>query len=80
MTRQIFSDGISRIRIVNGTVRIEFVSSVEDGAGKTRLEPELRLVMPIEGFLAACRTMGQAAQAVSRPAPQPSPPDEEAAT
>jgi hypothetical protein len=66
MTSQVFADGVSRIRVVNGTVRIEFVSSAEGAAGKTVLEPQVRVVMSVKGFAATYRTMQQAMAALIR--------------
>jgi hypothetical protein len=66
MTSQVFADGVSRIRVVNGTVRMEFVSSAEGAAGKTVLEPQVRVVMSVKGFAAAYRTMQQAMAALIR--------------
>jgi hypothetical protein len=66
MTSQVFADGVSRIRVVNGTVRMEFVSSAEGAAGKTVLEPQVRVVMSVKGFAAAFRTMQQAMAALVR--------------
>jgi hypothetical protein len=75
MTTQVFADGVSRIRIVNGTVRLEFVSSVEGAGGAPVLEPQVRVVMSVQGFASACQTMQQAltalvgsGAAVARPA------------
>ena len=60
MTAQVFADGVSRIRVVNGTVRLEFVSSVEGAEGTSVLEPQVRVVMTVKGFASACQTMQQA--------------------
>jgi hypothetical protein len=64
MTTQVFADGISRIRVVNGTVRLEFVSSIEGVGGKTALEPQVRVVMSVKGFAAASQTIQQAMTAL----------------
>ena len=65
MTSQIFADGISRIRVVNGTVRIDFVSSGEDAGGAPLVEPQIRVVMPVKGFVEAHRAMQQVMAALS---------------
>ena len=64
MTTQVFADGVSRIRVVNGTVRLEFVSSAEGADGKAILEPQVRVVMSVQGFAAACQTMQRAMTAL----------------
>lgn len=64
MTAQVFADGVSRIRVVNGTVRLEFVSSVEGAEGASVLEPQVRVVMTVKGFASACQTMQQALTAL----------------
>ena len=64
MTTQVFADGVSRIRVVNGTVRMEFVSSVEGPGGKATLETQARVVMTVQGFAAACQTMQRAMTAL----------------
>lgn len=64
MTTQVFADGVSRIRVVNGTVRLEFVSSGEGAGGQAVLEPQVRVVMSVQGFAAACQTMQRAMTAL----------------
>jgi hypothetical protein len=64
MTNEVFADGIARIRVVNGTIRMEFVSSVEGADGATKLEPRTRVVMPVKGFVDAYNTMQRAMAAL----------------
>ncbi len=59
MTDQVFADGISRIQVVNGTVRIEFVSAVQGSDGTQTLERQARVVMSLRGFVDAYTTMQQ---------------------
>lgn len=64
MTEQVFADGIARIRVLNGTVRVEFGSNVDTVEGKAVLEPQVRVVMPVQGFVDAFNTMQRAMNAL----------------
>ena len=58
MVNEVFADGIGRIDFAAGVVRFDLVT-VEPAVegGKSRLEARQRVMMPLEGFLAAIGTM-----------------------
>ena len=58
MANEVFADGIGRIDFAAGVVRFDLVSVEPGEGGQSRLEPRQRVMMPLEGFLAAINTMG----------------------
>jgi len=54
MTTELFADSVGRIDFVGGLVRIE-LASVEpvEGTNQGRMDVRQRVIMPLEGFLAA---------------------------
>jgi hypothetical protein len=54
MTNEIFADSVGRIDFVGGMVRFE-LASIEpvEGTNQGKLELRQRVIMPLEGFLAA---------------------------
>jgi hypothetical protein len=75
MEQQIFSDGIGRISVIGGVVRLDLVtySATEtDAKGQPRAVLSQRIVMGAEGFLRASEKILEAAQQMTRAAqPQP---------
>lgn len=65
---QIFADSIGAIGITGSVVRIDFVtlSPAQDAMGSPKMVFSHRVVMPLDGFLAAAGKMQQAAQALTR--------------
>jgi hypothetical protein len=88
MEQQIFSDGIGRISVIGGVVRLDLMtySATEtDAQGQPRAVLSQRIVMGVDGFLRASEKILEAAQKITRatplkpaaapvPAPQPTPP------
>lgn len=67
MEQQIFADGIGRIAIIDGIVRLDLVthSATENGAdGKPRLVLTSRVVMGADQFLRATEKIVEAARAI----------------
>lgn len=65
----VFADGIGSITVVGATVRLDLVllEPPADGSpGRPKPVAQQRLVMPIEGFLAAARHIGDAAEAIKK--------------
>jgi hypothetical protein len=82
MEQQIFADGIGRIAIIDGIVRLDLVthSATETSAdGKPRLVLSSRVVMGADQFLRATEKIVEAARAIveqrhgkaAQPAPAP---------
>ena len=69
MTAEIFMDVIGGINFSAGLVRMDLTSRDSDGNAEVRQ----RLVMPIQGFLAALTTMTALAEKLTAGLPQPSP-------
>ncbi len=67
MNELTFADGIGAIAVVGATVRLDLVTLApgDDGPGG-RPKPSIshRLVMPIDGFLAAARHITEAAETI----------------
>jgi hypothetical protein len=75
MEQQIFADGIGRIAIIDGIVRLDLVthSATENGAdGKPRLVLTSRVVMGSDQFLRAAEKIMEAARMIVEKR-QPSP-------
>jgi hypothetical protein len=69
MEQQIFSDGIGRISVIGGVVRLDLVtySATEtDAKGQPRAVLSQRIVMGAEGFLRASEKILEAAQQMTR--------------
>jgi len=67
MEQQIFADGIGRIAIIDGIVRLDLVthSATENGAdGKPRLVLTSRVVMGTDQFLRAAEKIVEAARMI----------------
>ena len=77
MEQQIFSDGIGRISVIGGVVRLDLMtySATEtDAQGQPRAVLSQRVVMGAEGFLRASEKILEAAQQMTRAAqPQAKP-------
>ena len=74
MEHQIFSDGIGRISVIGGVVRLDLViySATEiDAKCQPRAVLSQRIVMGAEGFLRASEKILEAAQQMTRAATQP---------
>ena len=65
---QIFADSIGAIRITGSVVRIDFVtlSPAQDAGRSPKMVFSHRVVMPLDGFLAAAGKMQEAEQALTR--------------
>ena len=80
MEQQIFSDGIGRISVIGGVVRLDLMtySATEtDAQGQPRAVLSQRVVMGAEGFLRASEKILEAAQQMTRadqPQAKPQPP------
>ena len=69
MEHQIFSDGIGRISVIGGVVRLDLMtySATEtDAQGQPRAVLSQRVVMGAEGFLRASEKILEAAQQMTR--------------
>ncbi len=74
MEQQIFSDGIGRISVIGGIVRLDLVtySATEaDAGGQPRPILTQRLVMGVDGFLRSSEKILEAVQAITRAQGQP---------
>lgn len=58
--KELFADGIGQIHFAGGMVRFDFVTlqPTEDGKAP-KAEPNIRIVMPPQGFLGAFNSMQQ---------------------
>ena len=77
MEQQIFSDGIGRISVIGGVVRLDLVtySATEtDGQGQPRAVLSQRIVMSAESFLRSSEKVLQAAQQLGRVGQTPAAP------
>ena len=58
--KEIFADGIGQIHFAGGMVRFDFVTLQPNEDGKAPVaEPNVRIVMPPQGFLTAYNSMQQ---------------------
>ena len=77
MEEQIFCDGIGRIAIIGGVVRLDLFTyspSETDANGQPRPILSHRIVMGTEGFLRSSEKVVEAVQAISRNRAQPQQP------
>jgi hypothetical protein len=57
--------------VVGGTVRLDFVTLVPDeGGSRPKTDVQHRLIMPVDGFLAAARRLAEAAEAIAKMEPR----------
>jgi hypothetical protein len=78
MEQQIFCDGIGRISVIGGVVRLDLFTyspSETDANGQPRPVLSHRIVMGIEGFVRSSEKVVEAVQQIQRamPAPQRQP-------
>lgn len=58
--KEIFADGIGQIHFAGSMVRFDFVTLQPNEEGKAPVaEPNVRIIMPPQGFLAAFNSMQQ---------------------
>ena len=58
--KELFADGIGQIHYAGGMVRFDFVTLQPNEDGKTPIaEPNIRIIMPPQGFLMAYNSMQQ---------------------
>jgi len=80
MEQQIFCDGIGRIAVIGGVVRLDLFTyspTETDASGNPRPILSHRIVMGSDGFLRSSEKVVEAVQLIGRarsPAPQPPPP------
>jgi hypothetical protein len=80
MEQQLFADGIGRISVIGGVVRLDLMtySATEtDAKGQPRPVVTQRIIMGTDGFLRSSEKILEAVQALNQkqpaPAPQPAP-------
>jgi hypothetical protein len=58
--KEIFADGIGQIHFAGGMVRFDFVTLQPEAEGKAPIaQPNVRVIMPPQGFLSAFNSMQQ---------------------
>ena len=58
--KEIFADGIGQIHFAGNMVRFDFITLQPNDDGKAPVpEPNVRIIMPPQGFLAAFNSMQQ---------------------
>ena len=58
--KEIFADGIGQIHFAGGMVRFDFVTLQPEEEGKAPVpQPNVRIIMPPQGFLGAFNSMQQ---------------------
>ncbi len=58
--KEIFADGIGQVHFAGGMVRFDFVTLQPEENGKAPVpQPNVRIIMPPQGFLAAFDSMQQ---------------------
>ena len=76
MDQQIFTDGIARITVIGGVVRLDLVTyspNETDAQGKPRQVFTQRVVMGTEAFLRSAEKVGEIVQQLSHPGAQVQP-------
>jgi hypothetical protein len=55
--KNIFADGLARVTVRGGVVRLTFGTQEEKQEGETEMTPSLQVIMPMDGFLNAFNVM-----------------------
>jgi hypothetical protein len=77
MEHQIFCDGIGRISVIGGVVRLDLFTyspSETDANGQPRPVLSHRIVMGMDGFIRSSEKVVEAVQQINRAAPRPDAP------